>query len=35
MRRVLRKVALNDHDVGDISTLADEAIVDQLFANRP
>lgn len=35
MRRVLRKVALNDRDVGDISTLADEAIVDQLFANRP
>lgn len=35
MRRVLRKVAVNDRDVGDISTLADEAIVDQLFANRP
>jgi acetyl-CoA synthetase len=35
MRRVLRKVAVNDRDVGDISTLADEAIVEQLFANRP
>ncbi|XP_034232756.1 acetyl-coenzyme A synthetase [Thrips palmi] len=35
MRRVLRKVALNDRDVGDISTLADEGVVDQLFANRP
>lgn len=35
MRRVLRKVALNDRDVGDISTLADEAIVEELFANRP
>lgn len=35
MRRVLRKVAINDREVGDISTLADEAIVDQLFANRP
>lgn len=35
MRRVLRKVALNDRDVGDISTLADEAIVEQLFQNRP
>lgn len=35
MRRVLRKVAINDRDVGDISTLADEAIVEQLFANRP
>lgn len=35
MRRVLRKVALNDRDVGDTSTLADESIVEQLFANRP
>lgn len=35
MRRVLRKVAVNDRDVGDISTLADEAIVEQLFQNRP
>lgn len=35
MRRVLRKVALNDHDVGDISTLADMDVVEQLFANRP
>jgi acetyl-CoA synthetase len=35
MRRVLRKVALNDRDVGDISTLADEGIVEQLFSNRP
>lgn len=35
MRRVLRKVALNDRDVGDISTLADEGIVEQLFNNRP
>lgn len=35
MRRVLRKVAVNDREVGDISTLADEAIVEQLFANRP
>lgn len=35
MRRVLRKVALNDRNVGDISTLADESIVDQLFKNRP
>ncbi|CAB3380306.1 Hypothetical predicted protein [Cloeon dipterum] len=35
MRRVLRKVALNERDVGDISTLADEAIVDILFNNRP
>jgi len=35
MRRVLRKVAINDRDVGDVSTLADEGIVDQLFKNRP
>ncbi|ETN61069.1 acetyl-coa synthetase [Anopheles darlingi] len=35
MRRVLRKVAINDRDVGDTSTLADEAIIEQLFANRP
>lgn len=35
MRRVLRKVAVNDREVGDISTLADESIVEQLFLNRP
>jgi acetyl-CoA synthetase len=35
MRRVLRKVAINDRNVGDTSTLADEGIVEQLFANRP
>ncbi|XP_059613931.1 acetyl-coenzyme A synthetase [Phlebotomus argentipes] len=35
MRRILRKVAINDRDVGDISTLADESIVEQLFQNRP
>lgn len=35
MRRILRKIAVNDRDVGDTSTLADESIVDQLFANRP
>lgn len=35
MRRILRKVAVNDRDVGDTSTLADESIIEQLFANRP
>jgi acetyl-CoA synthetase len=35
MRRVLRKVAMNDREVGDVSTLADEGIVELLFANRP
>lgn len=35
MRRILRKVAVNDENVGDISTLADSAVVEQLFKNRP
>lgn len=35
MRRVLRKVAVNDRQVGDTSTLADSSVVEQLFANRP
>ncbi|XP_049814274.1 acetyl-coenzyme A synthetase isoform X1 [Schistocerca serialis cubense] len=35
MRRVLRKIAQNDRDIGDISTLADESIVEILFQNRP
>lgn len=35
MRRILRKVAVNDRNVGDTTTLADESIVEQLFANRP
>lgn len=35
MRRILRKIAVNDRNVGDTSTLADESIVEQLFANRP
>lgn len=35
MRRILRKIALNDREIGDTSSLADEGIVEQLFANRP
>lgn len=35
MRRILRKIAMNDHNVGDISTLADEQIVEILFSLRP
>ncbi|XP_066249868.1 acetyl-coenzyme A synthetase [Euwallacea similis] len=35
MRRILRKIAVNDRDVGDISTLADSSVVEQLFATRP
>ncbi|XP_071807196.1 acetyl-coenzyme A synthetase, cytoplasmic-like [Asterias amurensis] len=35
MRRVLRKIARNDHDLGDVSTMADSTVVEVLFANRP
>lgn len=35
MRRVLRKIAAGDRNVGDISTLADESIVNTLFELRP
>ncbi|XP_078042873.1 acetyl coenzyme A synthase [Augochlora pura] len=35
MRRVLRKIAAGDRNVGDISTLSDESIVDLLFQLRP
>ncbi|XP_069581352.1 acetyl-coenzyme A synthetase, cytoplasmic isoform X1 [Brachyistius frenatus] len=34
MRRVLRKIACDEHDLGDISTLADSSVVQQLFQNR-
>ncbi len=35
MRRILRKIAENAHDeLGDVSTLADPAVVDELVANR-
>ncbi|XP_058265882.1 acetyl-coenzyme A synthetase, cytoplasmic isoform X2 [Hemibagrus wyckioides] len=34
MRRVLRKIASNQQDLGDVSTLADSSIVEQLFENR-
>ncbi|MDE2619670.1 MAG: AMP-binding protein, partial [Sphingomonadales bacterium] len=36
MRRILRKIAENDvSNLGDTSTLADPAVVDNLLANRP
>ncbi|XP_034938784.1 acetyl-coenzyme A synthetase [Chelonus insularis] len=35
MRRILRKIAIGDKNVGDTSTLADESIVDLLFQLRP
>jgi acetyl-CoA synthetase len=35
MRRILRKVAANDYgDLGDTSTLADPAVVEDLIDNR-
>ena len=35
MRRILRKIAADDYaDLGDISTLAEPAVVDDLVANR-
>lgn len=33
-RRILRKIAKNDQDLGDISTLADPGIITQLFNSR-
>ncbi|MEL7045865.1 MAG: acetyl-coenzyme A synthetase, partial [Pseudomonadota bacterium] len=36
MRRILRKIAENELDsLGDTSTLADPAVVNDLIANRP
>ncbi|XP_045542019.1 acetyl-coenzyme A synthetase [Papilio machaon] len=35
MRRILRKIALGERDIGDTSTLADPSVVDELFKNRP
>lgn len=35
MRRILRKIAANEHDsLGDISTLADPSVVDKLISTR-
>ena len=35
MRRILRKIAANEiNDLGDTSTLADPAVVDELIAHR-
>ena len=35
MRRILRKIAANEHDhLGDISTLADPSVVEQLVKDR-
>lgn len=34
MRRLLRKIACDERELGDISTLADSTVVEQLFQNR-
>ncbi|XP_015249070.1 PREDICTED: acetyl-coenzyme A synthetase, cytoplasmic isoform X3 [Cyprinodon variegatus] len=34
MRRVLRKIACDEKDLGDVSTLADSSVVEELFRNR-
>jgi len=35
MRRILRKIAANEHEqLGDTSTLADPSVVDELIENR-
>ncbi|CAN7943207.1 unnamed protein product [Ixodes pacificus] len=35
MRRVLRQIAQNNRQFGDLSTLADESVVEALFKTRP
>ncbi|XP_047124261.2 acetyl-coenzyme A synthetase, cytoplasmic isoform X1 [Hydra vulgaris] len=35
MRRILRKIADGDRDVGDTTTLADPNVVEELFKNKP
>ena len=35
MRRILRKIAANEHDdLGDTTTLADPSVVESLIENR-
>ncbi|XP_020854399.1 acetyl-coenzyme A synthetase, cytoplasmic isoform X1 [Phascolarctos cinereus] len=34
MRRVLKKIAQNDHDLGDTSTVADQSVISHLFSHR-
>ncbi|XP_065817102.1 acetyl-coenzyme A synthetase, cytoplasmic-like isoform X3 [Labrus bergylta] len=34
MRRLLRKIACDERDLGDTSTLADSSVIEQLFQNR-
>ena len=34
MRRILKQIAMNSEDIGDITTLADPSVVDKLLADR-
>lgn len=34
MRRILRQVACNEKDLGDLSTLSDPKVVEVLFSQR-
>jgi acetyl-CoA synthetase len=34
MRRILKKIAKNESDMGDISTLADPSVVENLVAGK-
>ena len=35
MRRVLRQVAKNEKKIGDVTTIADSSVLNNLFENRP
>ncbi|RWS27173.1 Acetyl-coenzyme A synthetase-like protein [Leptotrombidium deliense] len=35
MRRLLKKVAVDERELGDVSTLADDSIIEELFTTRP
>ncbi|XP_035227634.1 acetyl-coenzyme A synthetase, cytoplasmic-like [Stegodyphus dumicola] len=35
LRRVLRKIAANDRDLGDLTSLADDSLIEKLFQTRP
>lgn len=34
MRRILRKIARDDHELGDMSTLADDSIIEELLQSK-
>ncbi|MCR4317884.1 MAG: hypothetical protein NUW37_16195 [Planctomycetes bacterium] len=35
MRRILKRIAAGESDIGDSTTLADPSVVDKLLAERP